>query len=165
MGNGTEGFGFGVTLSRYDVRDGVAVTKFRAEVDTGIPGILDIHVGRKGLDISGLGGRLCQSGHNSFLLETETDLANSGIALLEKLVPEFTPLEYADDIDYVLEPAGRFFRLTIQSEVTADERITVFDRETVAYSGPANGGGYNTNTDRVGFVIGNRLYMCGKNVG
>ncbi len=39
MGNGTEGFGFGVTLSWYDVRDGVAVTKFRAEVDIGTPGI------------------------------------------------------------------------------------------------------------------------------
>ena len=44
----------------------------------------------------------------------------------------------------------------------ADEWITVFDGETVAYSRPANGGSYNTNSDRVGFVIGNRLYVCGK---
>lgn len=143
----------------------MAITRFTAEVDTGTPGILDIHVGRKGLDISGLEGCLCQIGHSSFQLETETDPANSGIALLEKLVPEFTPLEYADDLDYVLEPAGRFFRLTILSEVPADERITVFDGETVAYGGPANGGSYNTDSDRVGFVIGNKLYMCGKNVG
>ena len=34
MENGTEGFEFGVTLSRYDVRDGVAITRFTAEVDT-----------------------------------------------------------------------------------------------------------------------------------
>ena len=160
MESKAEGYGYETVLRSYSVEEGVAYTDFDVIIDSDTPGMLDMYVGGKGLSISGFGNRLCPGGRTAIHMKVATDTANSGIALLEKLVPEFTPLTEADDLDYSVEPAGKFFRLVILSDIPADAEVTVFDRGYVAYRGPPLQEGYGCNSDRVDFVIGDRLYRC-----